>query len=160
MYLIERILLAGIWLISFISIAFIPKGKAAQASFIFLMTQFFTWVSGLSVVEFGWLEYPVRELHKANATSFSFEYFILPVIVIFFILHYPQNKPIKIKILYYMTFSSAITLVEYFVERYTLLIQYHTWKWYWTWISLTILFHIILSIYRWFFKIKSSLKYS
>jgi hypothetical protein len=26
-------------------------------------------------VELGWLEYPVRELAKANATSFSFEYF-------------------------------------------------------------------------------------
>ncbi len=80
--------------------------------------------------------------------AFPFEYFILPVIIIFFILYYPRSKPMKIKILYTMAFSSAITLVEYFVERYTLLIQYLSWRWYWTWISLTILFYIVMSVYQ------------
>jgi hypothetical protein len=155
MYLIERIILVSIWVISFISIWFIPKEQAAKASFIFLITQFFTWINGIIVVQFGWLEYPVRVLYKANATSFLFEYFILPIIAIFFILKYPNKKQLKIKILYYLMFSSVISLIEYFVEKYTLLIKYNSWNWYWTLISVTILFYIIMCIYKWFYKIKS-----
>ncbi len=154
MYLNEKIALVSAWIISAISIWFIPKEKRAQASFIFLMTQFFTWTIGLTVVELGLIQYPVRELSKANATSFSFEYFILPVIIIFFIIHYPDNKPLKAKILYYISFSSSITIVEYFIEKHTLIIKYHSWNWYWTWITITALFYIVMSLYKWFFKIK------
>ncbi len=151
-FLLEKVLLVGMWIICFLSIWFIPKDKLDKASFVFLITQFFTWISGLLVVQFGGLEYPVRELWKANATSFSFEYFVLPMILIFFVLYYPNHKPLKRKILYYIAFSSTLTIVEYLVEKYTFLIKYHSWDWYWSWISVTILFYIVMSIYKWFFK--------
>ncbi len=154
MYLIEKITLSSAWVISFISIWFIPRKKASQASLIFLITQFFTWILGLFIVEFACLDYPVRELSKANSTSFSFEYFILPIITIFFVLHYPYNKPFKSRVLYYIIFSSAFTLIEHYLERYTLIIKYHSWKWYWTWISMSLLFYVVMAIYKWFYKIK------
>lgn len=151
--MIEKIFLLSSWTIVFISIWFIPKEKRANASVIFLITQLFTWILGLLVVEFGWLEYPVREFAKANATSFSFEYFSLPVITIFLVLYYPQHKPLPKKLFYVGAFSSTLTIIEYFIEKYTLIINYHSWKWYWSWISVTILFYLVMSIYRWFYKI-------
>lgn len=154
MYLIEKIILASAWVIGFIAIRFIPREKASKASFIFVLTQFFTWILGLFAVEFACLDYPVRELSKANATSFSFEYFVLPVITIYFVLNYPHNKPFKSRLLYYAIFSSAFTLIEYFLERYTLIIKYHTWRWYWTLVSMSLVFYIVKVIYKWFFKIK------
>ncbi len=152
--MIEKVFLISTWSIIFISIWFIPKEKRAQASVIFLITQLFTWILGLLVVEFGWLEYPVRELAKANATSFSFEYFTFPIITVFLVLHYPDHKPIKMKLFYIFAFSSGLTVFEYFVEKYTRIIDYHSWKLYWTWISVTILFYVVMRIYRWFFKIE------
>jgi len=154
MFLTEKIVLGSVWVITFTSIWFIPRKKASQASFIFFSTQLLTWSLGLFAVDFGWLDYPVRELSKANATSFSYEYFILPVISIHFILHYPSNKPYKSRILYYFTFSTALTLIEFFIEKYTLIIQYHSWRWYWTWISLSLVFYIVTVIYKWFYKMK------
>lgn len=154
MYWIERVILGSVWVICFISIWFIPREKAAKASFVFLVTQFFTWITGLTVVEFGWIEYPVHEFYKANATSFSFEYFVLPITTIFFILYYPKNKSIKSKILYYVLFSSLLTLFEFCLEKYTLLIKYNSWRWYWTWITVPVVFYGVRCVYKWFYKIK------
>lgn len=151
MYIIEKVFLISSWIIVFISVWFIPKEKAAQASVIFFITQLFTWVCGLLVVELGWLEYPVRELSRANATSFSFEYFTFPIMTIFLVLHYPDQKPIPIRLFYVFAFSSVLTTIEYFVEKYTLIVDYHVWKLYWTWISVTLLVYIIMRIYTWFF---------
>jgi len=152
--MVEKIFFLSSWTVIFISLWFIPKEKRANASVIFLITQLFTWIFGLSVVELGWLEYPVRELAKTNATSFSFEYFTLPVIAIFVVLYYPEHKPLKNRLFYVCSFSSVLTIIEFFVEKYTLIIDYRSWEWYWTWISVTLLFYLVLNIYRWFFKIK------
>jgi uncharacterized membrane protein len=154
MHLIEKIIIASGCAVSLISIWFIPKKKAAPASFIFMLTQFFTWILGLFVVEFALLDYPVRELSRSNATSFTFEFIILPIMTIHFVLHYPFDKPFKSRILYYFTFISVFTLIEYLLEKYTLVIQYHSWRWYWTWISMSLLFYIVMVIYRWFYKTK------
>jgi hypothetical protein len=154
MYYLEKILLTCAGIACFIAIWFIPRKKADRAVFVFLSSQFFTWILGLITVEFAWLDYPVHELSKANSTSFLFEYFMLPIIIIFFVLHYPFNKPLKFRILYYVSFSSSFTLIEYFLEKYTMVIKYHSWKWYWTWISLLLVFYVVMVIYKWFYKIK------
>lgn len=151
---IETILLTGAYIVSFAAVFFISRKKAAEASFIFMLTQFFSWVLGLVVVQFGWLEYPVHELAKANSTSFLFEYFLMPVLAIFFILHYPSGKPVYIRILYFASIISGFTLIEVIVEKYTMIIEYHAWTWYWTWISMSLVFYVVTTIYKWFFRQK------
>jgi hypothetical protein len=154
MYSIEKIILTITAIVCFISIWFIPRAKADRASFIFLLTQFFTWILGLIAVEFAWLDYPVRELSRANGTSFLFEFFVLPIITVFFILHYPFDKRTSLKIVYYVAIVSSFTLAEVLLERYTMVIEYHSWKWYWTWISMSLVFYIVMAIYKWFYRIK------
>ena len=151
MYFIERLIIGTVWCISFVSIWFIPGRKLRQASFIFLTAQLPSWLFGLLVVEAGWIEYPVRELYKANATSFTFEYLVLPIICIFFNLHYPENKGLYKKIKYYFYILSIFTLIEYFTEKYTLIIHYIHWEWYITLITMAIFLYMIRAFYKWFY---------
>jgi hypothetical protein len=153
MYFIERLIIGSVWIICFISIWFIPRQKYRQASFIFLFTQLPSWIFGLLVVELGYIEYPVRELHKANATSFTFEYIVLPLLCIFFNLYFPENKGFYKKITYYITFLSAFTLIESLTERYTLIIKYVHWEWYTTFVTMGIVIYLVRSAYKWFFNL-------
>lgn len=118
----------------------------------FFYKQLVTWLFGLLVVEKGLIKYPVRLFKKANKTSFSFEYFFYPVLCAVFNLHYPENKNKLIKFLYYLLNIGFITLVEFFAERYTNLIKYIKWKWYWSFITLWLTNYSSRLFYRWFFK--------
>ncbi|WP_369699114.1 CBO0543 family protein [Paenibacillus silviterrae] len=153
MYLPERIILGSVWSVVLISVWFVPRRLIRQASFIFFFAQLPAWILGLLVVEFGWIEYPVRELHKVNATSFTFEYLILPIISIFFNLYFPSESSLSKKLLYYTSILAVFTLVEFFIEKYTLLINYLHWEWYYTFISMGIIFYLVRSIYKWFFRL-------
>lgn len=155
MHPIEETIITGGCVISLLSLWFIPRKDAVPASFIFMLTQSFSWILGLLAVEFVWLDYPIRELAKANSTSFVFQFLILPILTIHFVLHCPCEKPIGTRIFYYIAFSSAFTFVEYLLERYTLVIHYYSWRWYWTWISMSLLFYIVKVIYKWYFKAKN-----
>ncbi len=158
MYVKETILLISAAVACFVAILFIPRKRAAEASVIFLVAQFFTWIFGLVVVEFGWLEYPVRELAQANATSFLFEFLLLPVLIIYFILYYPTGKRLIIRLLYYAGIISAFTLLEVIVEKCSRIILCHTWKWQYTWITMAALYYMVMVIYKWFFGIKKIFK--
>ena len=115
--------------------------------------QCMSWLFGLLVVEYGLISYPVREFQIANASSFSFEYFIYPAICIVFNLHFPKNRLFVYKFLWIILFSTCITILEVILERYTGLIEYIHWTWYWSWITLLITFLISRAYYIWFYKI-------
>jgi hypothetical protein len=153
MHLLEKTIIAAAWIISFASILLIPREKSRDASFIFLLTQFPTWILGLSVVEFGWIQYPVRLFHEVNGTSISFEYTVMPFLCIFFNLYYPSNKSIHKKIYYYISILSIFTAIEYLAEKYTLILKYIYWHWYLTWISMFIVIYFVRAVYKWFFKL-------
>lgn len=157
MYLKERLIIGFIWLICFSSIWFIPKNKRREASVIFLISQLFARILGLIVVEFGLIEYPVELFWKANATSFSFEYLLLPFFSIFFNLYYPNAKSSYKKLVYYISIFSVFSFLEYLVEKHTKIITYIHWEWYHTFISMSIVFYLIRAVYKWFFKLKSPL---
>jgi hypothetical protein len=169
---IERFIFIAISIISISSVLYIPKEKARKALLSFMVFQATTWLvsiilvqSGKTsypvtlmgiwfiVVELGWIEYPVREFHKANATSFTFEYIVLPLICIFFNLYFPENKGLYKKTKYYITFLTIFTLIEYTVEKYTLIIKYVHWEWYTTFITMGMLIYFVRSVYKWFFNL-------
>jgi hypothetical protein len=95
----------------------------------------------------------VRFFPEVNATSFTFEFFVYPVICTFFNLYYPKNKDKFIMFLCYVSICSAITGVELIFENYTQLIKYLKWTGYHTWISVFITLYVSRLYYRWFFKI-------
>lgn len=149
---IETIILISASVIFIISFFFIPKGKRHEAQFVFLFIQFPTWLLGLVTVEAGLLKYPVHELGRANSTSFVFEYLILPIYCIHINAHYPQSSSFFLKTLYYCGLSLVMTAVEILVERYTDILEYTGWHWYYTFISILLLFLLSRVTTLWFFK--------
>lgn len=144
------------WIITIVMlILFIPRNKFRQAQVIFFFKQLMTWLFGLLVAQFGLIEYPVREFPNANKTSFSFEYFIYPSLCIVFNLHYPEGKSRIRQFLHYFYFCTGMTLIETFCTKYTNILKYVHWTWYFTWITLFITFFLSRQYYVWFFRIKS-----
>ncbi|MEH7014585.1 CBO0543 family protein, partial [Neobacillus niacini] len=100
-------------------------------------------------------EYPVQLLpdaNKYNKTSFSYEFFLLPMIAIIFSLYFPKSNTIKVKILYYLLFAGLFTVIEVILQKTTNLVMYHQWKWYWTLFSLILALYINHQYYLWFKK--------
>lgn len=149
----DKGILISTWFITaFLILKFVKKNEIKQAILAFQFKQMITWLFGLLVVEKGLIKYPVREFKKANKTSFSFEYFIYPAISAIFNVRYPENKGKGTKFLYYLFHTGFITILEVFIEKYTDLVTYVRWKWYWTFISIGILYYISRLFYCWFFK--------
>jgi len=153
----EAIILASVWLLTIILlIIYVPKEKIRHANIIFLFKQSITWLFGLTVVEFKLIQYPYRIFEHAHNTSFSFEFFIFPGICVLFNLYYPVKKNKLKKLIHYINYCTLITIIEIILERYTDLINYINWSWFWTWITLLVTFYASRKYYLWFFKHKIS----
>ena len=139
---------------------YIPKDKIRHGILAFLYKQIVTWLFGLLVDEKGLIKYPVRFFKKANKSSFSFEYFIYSSFCAIFNVNYPEKQNRIIKVLYYLAFTGFITFVELLAERYTKLIEYVKWKWYWSFVTMGITFYLSRIFYCWFFKERSYLSSS
>ncbi|HCF49041.1 MAG TPA: hypothetical protein DER60_02080 [Syntrophomonas sp.] len=150
----EKIIEFSSWII-LLTLLFwvVPVERIREALVIFFFKQSLTWLSGLLVVQMGFIEYPLRIFPKATRSSFTFEFFAYPVICIFFNLYYPFGESVSRQILHYFAFTSAITLIEYILEKHTQLIKYIKWAWYWTWLTLLITFVMSNFFYRWFFSL-------
>lgn len=158
---IEYIILILVWVVTIICLVlFIPKNKIRVANVAFLFKQLITWLLGLIVVEAKFIEYPIREFAYANKSSFTFEYFFYPSICVFFNVFYPEGKSLIKRAIYFIFFASTLTFFELILERYTLLIKYINWSWYWSWISIFLTFLASRLYVRWFFKQRNSLENS
>lgn len=150
---IETIIEFSSWLVmGIILFILVPKEKIRDAHVIFLFHQVVTWICGVIVVEMKWLDYPIRFFAYASRTSFTFEYFVCPALAVIFTLYYPKTNSLVKRIIYAIAFVTILTIAEVIIEHYTDLIDYHQWKWYWTWISIMAAFYLTRHYYEWFFK--------
>ncbi|PKR86439.1 CBO0543 family protein [Heyndrickxia camelliae] len=148
---LEWWILLAVYIVTTGIIFFIPKNKIRLAVVAFLFKQVITLLIGLVVVELGLLEYPIRLFASINRTSFTFEYYVFPVVCAVFNVWYPEEKRKLIKISYYVIITSIMTILEVMIERYTALLQYIHWEWYVSWISLICTFIIARLFCVWFF---------
>lgn len=150
---IEWFILYFVWGVTAISLFFIPQARLREASISYLFLLFVSWFAGLLVVELNLIKYPVRELASVNKTSFTFEFFVYPVIGIFFNLFYPENRSRLLRFLYSSAICTGIIIPEVIIERYTDLIEYVHWTWYVSWISVFATLSLLRLFYSWFFKL-------
>lgn len=150
----ERIIEIASWVVLiFLLLWLVPKDKIRDAHVIFFFKQLLTWILGLWVSEKKLIHYPVRFFSKATKSSFTFEFFAYPAICVFFNLYYPYSKNIEMQILHYILYTSGVTFFEAILQRYTNLIKYNKWKWYYTWLTILITFMLSNYYYRWFFNL-------
>ena len=150
---LDYTILIGTWILMGILLwIFTPREKILHVHVGFLCMQVITWVLGALVVENKLISYPVRFLDYTYRASFSFEYFLFPSISALFNVHFPEEKSLVWKILYACAFPTAITSIEAMLEKYTNLIKYINWTWYYSWISLLVVLLLSYWYYRWFFR--------
>jgi hypothetical protein len=148
---LEYMILLAAWILTIIALLlFIPRDKIRQAHIAFLFKQLLTWVFGLSVVQLKLIEYPVRLFPYANRASFTFEFFVYPAICAICFVHYPERKSKIIKFSYIAVYTSCMTLFETIIGKYTELIHYIHWTWYWSWITIFLTTWITIIYSRWF----------
>ncbi|MEC1696651.1 hypothetical protein P9E60_14725 [Schinkia azotoformans] len=116
-----------------------------------MFNQVITFLIGLMVVEKELLEYPVRLFPSINRTSFTFEYYVFPVICAAFNVWYPNNPSALVQSGYLIGFSTVLTTIEVMLEKYTDLIKYIHWAWYISWITICISLFIVCLFCVWFF---------
>jgi hypothetical protein len=150
-FTLERMIILTVWAISLIGLLIVPKRYRRKAQAAFLFQQFITSILGLIVVQNGWLEYPARELQH-NYTSVTFEFIGYPIIAVYLNVYYPAAKSRWIRWLFVLAFPTGITIIEIMLERHTHLIHYHTWDWYWTFLSTLVTLQLSLVFNRWFFR--------
>lgn len=152
--MIENIILLSSWIIaSFLFYFLVPISKFRVALLAFLIMQAVTWPLGCIVSEMKLISYPIRLFEYAERTSFTFEYFIFPIISAIYNLYYPRNSYFS-GVIYTSIIVSVLTGAEVILERYTDTIEYLNWKWYWTWTSMFLTLYISFGIWKWFLKIK------
>ncbi|ARK29785.1 CBO0543 family protein [Halalkalibacter krulwichiae] len=135
---------------------YVPRNRMREAHISFLFQQVITWFFGLLVVELGLIKYPYRIFFKkANKSSFVFEFFICPAITVLFNLYYPDRRSRFKKAIYIFAYSGSITFIEIFIEKYTDLIKYKKWAWYWSFITLSMTYYLSRLYYRWFTKVSA-----
>lgn len=151
----KRIELSSWVVTALLLVIFVRKNKLREAQVAFLFKQVITWVFGLLVVEKNLISYPSRFFFKKTIkSSFTFEYFVYPALCALFNLYYPKNKNIFIKIGYYFFHAGIITAFEVYAVKYTNLIKYKNWTWYWSFITIALTNFLSHVYHRWFFKEK------
>jgi hypothetical protein len=149
---VEFTILYAVWAIALFLVFAVPKKLRREASVATLIQQCITWFLGLLAVEWNLIEYPYREFASVNETSFTYEFFAYPVVSSYYVLFYPKKKSSAMGIIYTILFTTALTIPEFALEKYTNLVHYIHWHWYYTWISVFLTLYLLLAIYNWFFK--------
>ena len=148
-----RNLLYFAWGITILSLfLFVPKNKIHLALVAFFFKQAMTWPLGLLVADMGWIQYPIRFFENANQASFTFEFFVYPVLCVYLNIYFPVKKHLLLRMAYYIVICSVVTLLELFLLHNTNLIRYIHWNGYLTWITLFITLYIDRQFCVWFFK--------
>ncbi len=101
---------------------------------IFLLTAYFSTFLGVIVERNKMIDYPVRVLHKYFDSSILYEYLLLPVVSIYFYKSTYNSRYPGI-ILQCSIYTSVLTIIEVLLERYTHLVEYLTWTWRLTFVS-------------------------
>lgn len=139
----DRIMLWSLLIIG-ISLLFssLRKPPIKDWIIIFSLSSYFSTFFGVLVVEEKMLEYPVRFLSNYFSSSLLYEYLLFPVVCIYFYQTTYRSRNIII-VLQCMLYTTVLTIIELFFERYTDLIKYHTWTWIYTFLSTFLLMMFI-----------------
>lgn len=151
----EKFIETASWVVMvLLLIKYVPRNRLREANIAFLFKQVITWLFGLMVTEYRLIKYPYRMFfRKFTKSSFTFEYFVYPALCVLFNLYYPDKKNYLYKAFHYFWHTGIITLLELYALKYTRLIVYKRWTWYWTFVTVWISYYISRVYYKWFTRV-------
>ncbi|MFD1040658.1 CBO0543 family protein [Virgibacillus byunsanensis] len=143
-----------IWIIGIaLFIIITPKNLKRKLILAFLVCQALKWLSGLLHLKFDLISFPTREFPNASDILLATEGFLYPLLCGFYIIYEPKNN-FLIRVVYLSICISVLVLIDLMFVKFTKLIDYVNYAWYWTWLVFLGLFVITNVIYHWFFRNK------
>jgi hypothetical protein len=147
----EALILVLIWVLGISAfVLLIPKNSRRRFIFAFLACQCLTWLDSLILVQFNLISFPFREFPKATDILFTTSSFMYPLIYAFYLFYIHKAKRIG-RLLYLSIWVSGIAIFVELDEKFTDLLKFHNFSWYWTWLNFFLIFALLNVIYRWFF---------
>jgi membrane-bound metal-dependent hydrolase YbcI (DUF457 family) len=112
---------------------------------VFMFTGYCSTILGVIIVEKGMLLYPVSLFKNFFDTSPLYEFLLLPLVSIYYYqsTYYSGWIGIAVQGFFYTT---VLAITEFLFERYTDLIQYNTWTWLDTFISVFLVLFLVRAI--------------
>lgn len=154
--LMERLILVAMWLFGFVGfILFIPIHDQRKGFLAFLMFQADIWLCDMPSFQFGLLSAPVREFPKATDLPITIDYFFYPVLFAIYYVNKRVNSSLSSRRIYFLIWTTIITLYDILIERYTDLLKYEILPWYGMWIYIVFMFYISQVCCNWFYKDKT-----
>jgi hypothetical protein len=148
----EKVVLAILWYAGVIAVMVgIPKRRYREAAAFYLICQPLTWAFSFIELRLGLLTFPVREFPVATDINFTIEFWVHPLIFVFYSLHKDRFPGWK-KYAYLAAIITLLTIVDKLIESYTGLIDYvrHTP------LSIFLCFYVLFLLAdfysRWFFQ--------
>jgi len=135
----DRIHLWGLLVVGFALLFFSLRTPPIKDKIlVFLLKAYFSSFFGVIVVEKKFLEYPVRFLDQYFEASILFEYFLYPIVCVYFYqTSYHSRLPGIVG--QCLLYTAALTSVEVLYEKYTNLIEYHRWTWVHSFVTIFVL---------------------
>jgi hypothetical protein len=139
----DRIILWAFLIIGMVLLFFsLRKPLIKDSVLVFLMKAYFSSFFGTIVAEANLIEYPVRFLGQYFETSIIFEYFLYPIMCVYFYQTSYRSSFLGI-IVQCALYTAALTILEVLCEKYTNLIEYHRWTWMYSFITIFILSFLV-----------------
>ncbi|MDE3840680.1 hypothetical protein C0966_15380 [Bacillus methanolicus] len=152
----DKTILWVLFIIGIILLIFsLRKPLIKDTILVFLMKAYFSSIFGIVVVEEKMIEYPVRFLSKYFDQSLLFEYFLYPIVCVYFYQTTYQSRISGI-IIQCALYSGAIAVIEVLCEKYTDLIRYHKWTGMYSFITVFLLSLFVRIIMQLINKIEKS----
>ncbi|MGB8001857.1 MAG: CBO0543 family protein [Anaerobacillus sp.] len=152
--LVEKSLLWGLVLVGLcLFIYSLRKPPIKEWLLFFFLTGYLSSIIGVFVVEEKLLSYPVNLFNRHFDSSLTYEYILFPVLGIYYY-QSTYNMNWVSWLWKSVVFSGIITLIEFFLERYTDLIHYEKWTWGYTFVSTCLVLFTIRLVMNYLSKVK------
>lgn len=149
---VDVLVLILMWVIGLLSfIFFTPKNRKRRFILAFFICQTLTWLDSLLLVKFHLIAFPVREFPKASDLLLTVNYFFIPLLCGFYIISKPKRNYF-VRLVYLSIWVTGTVLLIVLLEKYTNLIEYIHYAWYWSWLDFFGVYTISKGLYQWFFK--------
>jgi hypothetical protein len=123
---IDKMLLWSFLMLGLASLFFSFKGNKKEKLIIFFLVHYIAIFVSVIIKEENMIDYPVRFLPQYFGTPLLFEYLLFPLVNVWFY-STTQNSSRVYILLQAVMYSGLLSFVEFFLERYTDLIEYNTW---------------------------------
>ncbi|KPV60876.1 hypothetical protein QJ48_02985 [Paenibacillus sp. A3] len=145
----EQSILLLMWIASVLLLCMTGRRRVRATVLLIFIFQTLTWLLSLVLTSLSFFEFPVRELPRATAINFTFEFILFPAYSVWFHYTYPERKSTVHQIGHYVLFATIFVVFYSVMARFTSLVKLHASP-FWLYLTFSSALYITRRVYLWF----------